>query len=560
MSDLDISGTVTITGAGEAAKDLNAAAGAATKLATETKKVDAASKSAADKIGAVGSAAGALGSAVGMVNPQLGSMISGMGNVAGAATSMAGAARAAGLTMSTAFGPVGVAVAAVTALAAAGAIAWMDYKDKQKAAADSIRATIIPALDDIISRLEREKSLRETKARLTRGEGTALEQESFKIEAEEYLKLVIARRDAVRDAAKEARELLGTAEEEAMRRRTGHVTASFDAARRTIENEAALVTEISRANSALEYREELLGRVSERESMPTTTTVPTPVTPTGGGGRPRGGGSRRVDAAEDENRRLREVEEERLRDAAETYQRELELLEEYMNNEAEVRDRIRNQEIDESNAAKDHAAEVARDIREAEEDAADLQNASVKKTLDEQNRMIKEAAEERRDIITEVEGAITGAVEMAGEAIVESAKNAGDSEREIAKKQAAATVFSSSVKAAIETAESIAAFASYNIPGGIAHGMAAAAFISAAVMAGGQKLPPAESPETGGGGGGTRSPGGGPRRSDTGDREMAPIVVNIGSSGLVYAADRVQLGRDIDSMVSEARGRGGRGM
>ena len=37
------------------------------------------------------------------------------------------------------------------------------------------------------------------------------------------------------------------------------------------------------------------------------------------------------------------------------------------------------------------------------------------------------------------------------------------------------------------------------------------------------------------------------------------VVINWGSSGLVYAADRAQLGRDISGMISEAHGRLGRG-
>lgn len=541
MSDLDISGTVTITGAGQAAKDLNAAAGAATKLATETKKVDTASKSAADKIGAVGSAAGALGSTVGMVNPQLGSMISGLGNVAGAATTMGNAAKAAGLTMSSAFGPIGIAVAAVTALVAAGASAWMDYKDEQKKAADAIRDQVLPTLEQLIAKADEANQKIGLRSRLEQGQGSVTEQQAFLTDLNNQITaktqqlnlLVSSTRAADMDAGYRADRHLIEVDLERLNselhRRQGQVSQA--------QTNLALVLENGRQLAAMQNEID----IAAGEGL---INDPKPARTGGGGGR-----SPRVDAAEDENRRLREVEEERLLDRAETYQRELELLEEHMNNEAEVRDRIRNLEIDESNAAKDRAAKVARDIREAQRDAAELQN-----------EMIKKAAEERRDIITAVEGAIVQSIDMAGQAIVESAKNAGDSEREIAKKQAAATVITSSVKAAIETAESIASFATGNIPGGIGHAAAAAAFIQAAVLAGGQKLPPAESPETGGGGGGTRSPGGGPRRSDTGDRDMVPIVVNIGSSGLVYAADRVQLGRDIDSMVSEARGRGGRGM
>lgn len=548
MSDLDISGTVSIEGADTTAKELNAAAGAATKLANETKKVDAAAKSASEKLDAAGNAAGALGNMVGTVNPQLGSMISGLGDAAGAATTMGNAAKAAGLSVSTAFGPIGIAVAAVTGLVVAGATAWMDYKDEQKKAADAIRNQVLPTLEQLIAKADEANQKMGLRSRLGQGLGSVTEQQAFLTDLD----------NQITAKTQQLNLLVSTTR-----------VADMDA--RFMAEKSAIESELQGLNSELQRRQRLLGQAQTNQNLVTENArrlreMQLEIEAAEGGGMigegprpPRGGGSRRVQAAEDENRRLRDLEQERIDDARETFAKELALLEEYMNNEAEVRDRIRNLEIDESNAAKDRAAEVARDIRNQQREDDRKRNESVQKGLDEQNRMVREAAEERREIITAVEGAITGAVEMAGQAIVESAKNAGESEREIAKKQAAATVITSSVKAAIETAESIAAFATGNVPGGIAHGMAAAAFIQAAVMAGGQKLPPAEAPETGGGGG-TRSPGGGPRRTETGGGEMAPIVVNIGSSGLVYAADRVQLGRDIDSMISEARGRSGRGM
>ena len=68
----------------------------------------------------------------------------------------------------------------------------------------------------------------------------------------------------------------------------------------------------------------------------------------------------------------------------------------------------------------------------------------------------------------------------------------------------------------------------------------------------------------GGGGGGGGAPAaatGGPAlTAGAGAGAGTTVVINWGSSGLVYAADRAQLGRDISGMISEAHGRLGRGM
>jgi hypothetical protein len=64
---------------------------------------------------------------------------------------------------------------------------------------------------------------------------------------------------------------------------------------------------------------------------------------------------------------------------------------------------------------------------------------------------------------------------------------------------------------------------------------------------------------SGGGGGAPSAPTGGPSLSG-GERERGgdTIVINWGSQGLVYAADRAQLGRDLEDMIGEGRSRLGR--
>jgi hypothetical protein len=68
----------------------------------------------------------------------------------------------------------------------------------------------------------------------------------------------------------------------------------------------------------------------------------------------------------------------------------------------------------------------------------------------------------------------------------------------------------------------------------------------------------------GGGGGGapaTSAPGGGPSSGggDGGRRGGDNITIVWGNAGTIYAADRAQLGRDIESLVGEGRARLGRG-
>ena len=98
-------------------------------------------------------------------------------------------------------------------------------------------------------------------------------------------------------------------------------------------------------------------------------------------------------------------------------------------------------------------------------------------------------------------------------------------------------------------------------PTAVGHFAAAGKWAAVGVAAG---VAGAASGAFGGGGGG----GGGAPAAATGGPALtaganagagSTVVINWGSSGLVYAADRAQLGRDISGMISEAHGRLGRG-
>ena len=246
--------------------------------------------------------------------------------------------------------------------------------------------------------------------------------------------------------------------------------------------------------------------------------------------------------------------------------------------EADAASALRQMNIDASDAeytrrqdayARMHDAEVARQEERSALDqetvAEELkrQDELITKTIDrdkeaaaESLRIKKEAAEKAKAIQEASIGALSTGLDIMTSAMVRSAEGSGKSQREIARVTAEAAVITASIKAALETAESIASFATLDIPGGITHAAAAAAFISAAALAGTAKLPPA-----GGGGGGpaTSRAGGGPGAKAEGGQAPGNVInINWGSSGMVYAADRAQLGRDLSQIISESTSRLGR--
>jgi len=533
MTDLDVTGTITIEGAPAAAGSINQVTDATKKLEAETKKANAATsaasasfKNAAGAAGQAGSALGAVGGVLGQVSPQLGGMASSVGGLTSALGSIPSL-----------LNPTSLAIAGVTAAFAYGVTAWNDYKEAQEKADKSIREGIIPTLQTLINKMKEANEQATFKERVASGQGTRLEQTAFLQDAQNYRDVATARLRRTEDSSQSYEVIAqrGAAQEE-LRRAEEVINYRRQLLSGSIQREQEQ-TRNARTLRAIEYEKEILAANTATDGIANA-------------------GNRRVATAREQADAMRDIEQERLEDHVDYLRRMNEAEEENLQATLDVNARLRDQEIRESNDTKDAVIRNAQLRRDFEENANQEREEIEREASDKR----KEQAQNDADIRIAIEQAVAGAVDMAGQSIVESAKNAGESEREIAKKQAAATVITSSVKAAIETAESIAAFATGNIPGGIAHGMAAAAFIQAAVLAGGQKLPPAESADKSGEGG-TRSPGGGPRKSSGGgEGQMAPIVVNIGSSGLVYAADRVQLGRDIDSMVTEARGRMGRGM
>lgn len=100
--------------------------------------------------------------------------------------------------MTAAAGPVGIALAAVTAAIGFGVTAWRNYAQQQEDAARRIREGAIPALDDLISRANAANAALSLRARLARGLGNEREQDTFTQEAGEYANVARQRRDLAR--------------------------------------------------------------------------------------------------------------------------------------------------------------------------------------------------------------------------------------------------------------------------------------------------------------------------------------------------------------------------
>ena len=214
-----------------------------------------------------------------------------------------------------------------------------------------------------------------------------------------------------------------------------------------------------------------------------------------------------------------------------------------MADEADVRARMRQREIDESNAAKDRAIEVAAEQRDV-----------LKALQDEQDARMQESTDA-------VFSAINSAMESSVAAMLDGSKSIGEAMQDMVKQIAKSLASEAIVQGLKQTALGISALA-VGSPTAVGHFAAAGKWAAVGVAAG--VVGAASGAFGGGGGGGGAGPAaatGGPALT-AGAREGAgtTVVINWGSSGLVYAADRAQLGRDISGMISEANGRLGRGM
>ena len=181
--------------------------------------------------------------------------------------------------------------------------------------------------------------------------------------------------------------------------------------------------------------------------------------------------------------------------------------------------------------------------------------------LEERERQELEAADRLKAINDSVFQALESAFASSVSAWLDGSMSMGEAALDMVKNVAKALATEAIVQGLKQTALGISALA-VGSPTAAGHFAAAGKWAAVGVAAG--VVGAASGAFGGGGGGGGAGPAaatGGPALT-AGAREGAgtTVVINWGSSGLVYAADRAQLGRDISGMISEANGRLGRGM
>lgn len=521
MAEYDINAKITYDST-QAQASLKATTAAATQTATATTKIGDSLQKSQVQIGQFGSALGLAGQAAGKLSPALGGIVT----MAGSATGVIQGLTTAGL------GPLGLALSAVSIAVSAGAALWQNYADEQKKAARSIKVEILPTLEDLISKAQRAQTALSLASRVGQGFGTAAEQAGFVAEADAYVAQV--RQKIARLQATGPEDVSGIAEriqaqtrfnEELRRLQVEQLRAEEVARyRRGLQQQAAREQEEIQAEEILAFQEEIAARTQQEQESAD-----------------RRNRTARVQAVRETTAALVDVYAEQRAAIAEQIQRDIEWNEQTMADEADVRARMRQQEIDESNAAKDRAIEVAAEQRDV-----------LKALQDEQAALLQESTDA---VFASLESAMSASVN----AMLDGSRSIGEAMQDMVKAIAKSLASEAIIQGLKQTALGIGALASGS-PTAAGHFAAAGKWAAVGVAAG---IVGAASGAFGGGSGGAAPAAatGGPALT-AGAREGAgtTVVINWGSSGLVYAADRAQLGRDISGMISEANGRLGRGM
>ena len=506
-SEYDISAKITYDTSGA-----TAAIGQTTKALGDnvaaTAKAGEATAKTSTNLGQFGSTVGLAGQALGKMNPALGQTVT----TGAAALGSIQALTTAGL------GPLGIAigVASIAITAATSALAYFVQKqaDAKKATDDATKALLhnADAFDELMAAQQRQQGVADRFARLSGGTGSAAEYRARGEQLAEELRLTQQQRAAAReaggmdDAARSRRLELSTIEE----RLTRDIAVNE-------ERRAAAVAAASVPQVVIEEGATLTGAAA-------IAADPRGHRPRGG----RGGGRARPDDAAAPD--TREADQQREQWAADNLAR----ITEEMDAEAEVRSRMRASEIDEANGAKDRAIEIAQEQRDA----------------------ILEIKKAEADELAAIQAGVAGGFGVLSDAMQVAAESSGASAEMQKKIMAGAALAEAVVQGALEVARAAASYP--DIAGMVAHGTAAAAFGVAAVKAG-IAMGGGGGATSGGGGGGAAAPTGGPSLSSgSHERGGDTIVINWGSQGLVYAADRAQLGRDIEDLIGAGRSRLGR--
>lgn len=524
-----------VKGAEQASSDINkettalkALEAQSTKTAKATDAVDKSSKTASANMGQFGSTIGLAGQAIGKINPQLGQLTSMAGSATGAMQSLA----------STGFNAVGIAVAAVSLALTVGVQAWQAYADAERDAEKverEINNNLIAnanSLDSIIAEQRTTRANQERHARIQRGEATTAE---YTAERERLNRQLAAMNGTALEGGAEMTRILGERLNLETHMTTTAIQARADAVY-AIEDAAAARLATASADRAQQAAEALARQAASERSA-------------------------RASAAAARRR-------ERAQEAVAAAEAQRKIDDERKKAEQDVQDKLAIIAADAAAAldAERIKANATAQGRLKTEAAMDLARIDIR--LAEGARLYEQDLNDKADRAKQEEeilGSVSGAHKLMGDIVSAAAGKSAKSQKIITQVMAAASMTEAIIKGSLEVAKAAAAFAmpfGAGVPEGIAHTIAAASFAVAAtkagIVAGG-----GGGGDAGGGGGApsssggssTKDPGGGPSSSGGSSRGGDTVIINWGSSGLVYASDRAQLGRDMDRMITESRSR-----
>jgi hypothetical protein len=528
MAEYAIEGKITFD-TSQAQTALKQTASAADQAAGATAKVGDAAKTAQPQIGQFGSALGLAGQAVGQLVPGLGQVVTS----AGAATGVIQSLRTAGL------GPLGLAVAGVSVAVMGGVALWKAYSDEQKEAkkrTDELKKSLdeqIESLDTIISRNAQIGNERDRAARIAAGQVTSAELEANVIRMEQIVQRKTQLRGSARGATSQAAQSTFRLGLEAIGLGPAPQIDYAEVGR--LESNLAAST-----NRLAQARAQLAQGIREGFVNAPTEEKPKPPTP------PRTGGGRRRAEAE-----AAAISEDPNAAAAASLE-EMDRLW----NQSEERLRIRREEWDRQAAGEREFQEMLRQIEE--DDYLDQLDRN-RTYLEARERQEAEAAEQLKAINDSVFQALESALSSSVSAWLDGSKSMGEAALGMVQDVARALTTEAIVQGLKQTALGISALA-VGSPTAAGHFAAAAKWAAVGVAAGVAGAATGAFGGAGGGGGAPAAATGGPALTPgTAEGAGTTVVINWGSSGLVYAADRAQLGRDISGMISEAHGRLGRG-
>lgn len=491
-SPLDMRGVISFETAGAAAS-VDGVTKATAALAASTKEASAKAFDAAIATANFGTTAKTAQVSVGQFGSTVGlagQAVNKLNPALGGLVTMAGSSLGAIQSLTTAgMGPLGIAMAALSLTVSAGTTLWGLYADEVA----GVGAHAVDAAKQLALLARASQTTNAVLGAANLAEMEAEEQRlSLKIRGLEFLddnEVNDRQRDATQTTRRELRERI-------------ELYRNHAAAEETLANRAA---------RAAEEAEAAAGRPARGRS---------------GGGRTASSGD-----SNDANKDAANKAAEQAAMAAEM---------------ARATEEALTDELQKGLDARAEAQRIANENLVADEE---MKVEKVRRAIDREN----EAREKSAKIMADIQSATMGAMNLVTSAVDAGLEGSRKSEKEKTKIKAQAALIQSIIGAALETAQAVAAYASFNIPQGIAHTLAAGMYVVAGVKAGAA---------AGGGGASASVPstsgaGAGPMSTADGGGGKGGNVYNInwGSSALVYAADREQLGNTLIDAIDSASAR-----